>query len=67
MFINDASALLAIPLLRTKGEVLDNLIIYGRRVEKGTGTAIRHLRSDGGGEYINEKFLTYLRDAGIVK
>ena len=66
-FIDEASGRLAVALLRSKGEVFDNFVIYRRRAEKDTGKAIRNLRSDGGGEYLNEKFLTYLRDAGIVK
>ena len=52
-FIDVASGRLAVTLLRTKGEVFDNFIIFRRRAEKDTGRAIRHLRSDGGGEYMN--------------
>ena len=66
-FIDEASGRLAVALLRSKAEVFDNFVIYRRRAEKDTGKEIRHLRSDGGGEYINERFTTYLRDAGIVK
>ena len=66
-FIDEASGRLAVALLRTKGEVFDNFIIYRRHAEKDTGKKIRNLRSDGGGEYINERFTTYLREAGMVK
>ena len=65
-FIDEASECLAVALLKTKGEVFDNFVLYRQRVEEDTGKEIKHLRSDGGG-YMNAKFLTYLRNAGIVK
>ena len=66
-FIDEASGRVAATLIRNKDEVLENFAVYRQRAEKDTGREIKTLQSDGGGEYMNTKFNTYLRDAGIVK
>ena len=66
-FIDEASGRLAVSLIYSKAEVLDNFIAYWHRAEKDTGRQIKTLRTDGGGEYINRRMETYLREAGIVK
>ena len=66
-FVVEVSGRLAVALLRSKAEVFENFAVYRQRAEKDTAKTVRSLRSDGGGEYMSEKFLTYLRVAGIVK
>ena len=66
-FIDEASGRLAISFLYSKGDVFENFITYRQRAEKETGKEIKSFRTDGRGEYMNNKFHTYLREAGIVK
>ena len=66
-FIDEASGRLAVSLIRSKADVLENFVGYRQRAEKDTGMEIKSLRTDGGGEYVNRRFTTYLREAGIVK
>ena len=66
-FIDKTSGHLAMRLLHSKGDVFENLIAYRQQAEKEIGKEIKSFRMDGGGEYINNKFHTYLREAGIVK
>lgn len=53
-------------LLRNKSEVLSVFIQFKTLVEKQSGYPLKCLRSDGGGEYCNSKFATYLIREGIV-
>ena len=66
-FVDEASGRIAVVLLQTKVEAFDNFVSYRNRAEKETGKTIKTLRTDGGGEYLNRNFLSYLRSAGIVK
>lgn len=66
-FIDEASGRLAVSLLHGKGDVFENFVAYRQRAEKETGKEIKLLRTDGEGEYMNARFNTYLREAGIVK
>ena len=66
-FIDEASGHLAVSLIRSKAEVLENFMLYRQRAEKDTGREIKTLRTDGGGEYMNRRMETYLQEAGIVK
>ena len=66
-FVDEASGRLAVALLCSKEEIFENFAVYRQRAEKDTGKAVRSLPSDGGGEYMSEKFFTYLREAGIVQ
>ena len=59
-FVDEASGWLTEALHRSKAEVFENFAVYRQRAEKDTGKAVKSLRSDGGGEYMSEKFLTYL-------
>ena len=52
-FIDKASGRLAVSLIRSKADVLENFIAYRQQAEKETGRQIKSLRSDGGGEYVN--------------
>ena len=66
-FIDEASGRLAVSLLHSKGHVFENPIAYRQRAEKDTGKEIKSFRTYRGGEYMNNKFHTYLLEAGIVK
>ena len=66
-FVDEALGRLAVTLLHLKAEVFKNFAVYCQHAEKETGKAVRSLCSDGGGEYMSEKFLTYVCEAGIVK
>ena len=52
-------------LLQTKDQALDFFRQYKAWAEKYTGYRIKNLHSDGGGEYINAQFTTYLHIEGI--
>lgn len=66
-FIDEASGRLALSLIHSKADVLEKFIAYPQRAEKDTGRKIKSFRTDGGGEYVNRRFTTYLREGGIVK
>ena len=55
-FIDEASGRLAISLLHRKRDVFENFIAYHQRAEKETGKEIKSFRTDGWGEYMNNKF-----------
>ena len=64
-FIDDYSSHATVYLLQTKDKALDCFRQYKAWAEKYTGYRIKHLHSDGGGEYINAQFTTYLHIEGI--
>jgi transposase InsO family protein len=64
-FIDDASRISEVYTVRNKSEVFNVFKEYRVRVEKETGRQIKVLRSDNGGEYINNEFEEYLRNNGI--
>ena len=66
-FVDEASGRITVALLQSKAEAFENFVSYRNRAEKDTGKQIKTLRTDGGGEYLNRNFLSYLRSAGIVK
>lgn len=53
-------------LMKNKSEVMSFFLTFKALVEKQTGLPIKCLRSDGGKEYCNERFSTYLKSEGIV-
>jgi transposase InsO family protein len=64
-FIDDASGFSALHFLRSKADAviaLQNLIIWA---EAQTGYRLRSIRSDRGGEYINQSLRTFLSSRGI--
>ena len=64
-FIDEASGRVSLSLLRTKDEALTAFQVYRARAERTSGRQIKSFKSDGGGEYLNKKFRTYLEEAGI--
>ena len=64
-FTDEMSGRVSICLLQTKDGVLEAFQAYRARAEKSSGKEIKAFRTDGGGEYLNGKFKTYLKQAGI--
>src|SRR6266481_3257334 len=50
----------------TKTEVLRYFKEYKALIENQMNNKLKHFRSDGGGEYINELFKTFCAEAGII-
>ena len=51
--------------LKLKSEVFNIFLAYKALVEKQSGHQIIELRSDNGGEYVNNKFTTFCTEKGI--
>ena len=66
-FIDDCSKWCEVRFLKSKSEVLDATKAYIALVEKQTGRSVRSLQSDGGREYINNEFDSYLKERGITR
>ena len=64
-FIDDYSRKAHVYFLKNKHEAYDKFIEFKTLVENETNKRIKILRSDGGGEYVNHKFRTYLQNYGI--
>ena len=65
-FIDDYSKYCYVYLLKTKDEVLGNFKIYKAEVEKQTEKSIKILRSDRGGEYMDNDFTQFCQEHGII-
>ena len=65
-FTDDFSRYGYVFLIRQKSDVLEKFIEYKNEVEKQTGKSIKILRSDRGGEYLSNEFLTILKENGIL-
>jgi len=65
-FIDEWSGHIAITLLKAKSEALGAFQAYKMRAEKEAGKEIKAFKTDGGGEYINNQFKSYLRNCGIA-
>ena len=64
-FTDETTGRVSIDLLHSKDQALASFQSYQARAEKVSGKQIKSLRSDGGGEYVNNRFKKYLEDAGI--
>ena len=58
-FIDDYSRHTWVYFLKLKSEVFNMFLAYKALVEKQSGHQIIKLRSDNGGEYVNNKFTTF--------
>jgi transposase InsO family protein len=54
-------------LLKAKGEVFDKFTAYKALVENQTGTKIKTLRFDNGGEFVSKMFDNFLHECGIQR
>ena len=66
-FINDYSRGTWVYFLKLKSEVFDMFLPYKALIEKQSGQHIIKLRSDNGGEYVNNKFITFCTEQGPSK
>jgi transposase InsO family protein len=64
-FVDDWTRKSDVYLLRNKSEVLTKFKDYKARVERETGNTIKVLRSDNGGEFVNNAMGDFLRSEGI--
>ena len=53
-------------MMKRRSEVFERFKKFRYEVEQQIEKPIKVLRSDRGGEYLNRKFLGYLKDNGIV-
>ncbi|PKU81153.1 Retrovirus-related Pol polyprotein from transposon TNT 1-94 [Dendrobium catenatum] len=65
-FIDDFSRYTWIYPLMQKSDVFYKFLEFQKMVERQFQTHIRKLRTDGGGEFINNKFKTHLKSQGII-
>ena len=64
-FIDDYSTFTWVYFLKLKSKVFDMFLAYKALVEKQYGHQIIKLISDNGGEYVNNKFITFCTEQGI--
>jgi hypothetical protein len=64
-FIDDFSKRIWVYFLKLKSEVFDKFLAYKALVEKQSGHQIQRLRTDNGGEYVNNNFTSYCTTQGI--
>lgn len=67
VFVDDCSGFCDISLLKRKSETLDAFEAYKARVENLLEKSIKSFRSDGGGEFISNRFSQFLRENGITR
>ncbi|KAJ8761673.1 hypothetical protein K2173_004449 [Erythroxylum novogranatense] len=65
-FIDDYSRYGYLYLMRYKSEAFEKFKQFRNEIENQLGKSIKILRSDRGGEYLDQQFLDYLRDNGIL-
>jgi len=64
-FTNEMSGHVRVCLLHSKDRALAAFQTYQARAEKTSERKVKSIRSDGGGEYLNKRFLKYLVESGI--
>jgi transposase InsO family protein len=64
-FIDDFSKCTWVYFLKLKSKVFDKCLAYMALVEKKFGHQIQRLRTDNGGEYVNNNFTSYCTIEGI--
>ena len=67
LFIDDATRHTDQYILKNKSEALQRFQEWKALRERESGLLVKHLRTDGGGEYTSMRFATYLREEGIMK
>ena len=66
-FIDDHTRKVWVYFMKEKSEVFTHFKNFRLMAEKETGLQIKHLRSDGGGEYFSNEFSSYLQKNGIQR
>jgi transposase InsO family protein len=64
-FIDEFSRRTWVYFLKLKSEVFDKFLAYKALVEKQSGHQIQRLRTNNGGEYVNNNFTSYCTTQGI--
>ena len=64
-FIDDFSRRTWVYLLKLRSEFFDKFLAYKALVEKQCGHQIQQLRTNNGGEYVNNNFTSYCTTQGI--
>jgi transposase InsO family protein len=64
-FIDDFSRCTWVYFLKLKSKVFDKFLAYKAFVEKQSGHQIQRLRTNNGGEYVNNNFTSYCTTQGI--
>lgn len=65
-FVDDFSRKVVVYPLVRKSDVFEKFVEYKNMAENQCSTKIKILRTDNGGEYVNGKFETFLRQNGIT-
>ena len=65
-FIDDYSRYGYVYLMHRKSEAFEKFQEFRAEAEKQLGVSIKALRSDRGGEYLSDEFLSYLIENGII-
>lgn len=66
VFVDDFSNYTWMFPIHCKLDVYSVFLAFKLQAENLLSSKIKHLRSDGGGEYIRAKFQNFLRDNGII-
>lgn len=66
-FIDDYTKYFSVYMMKNKDEALQKFKDFSLLVENQFGSKIKKIRSDNGGEYINEEFDIYLKKCGISR
>jgi transposase InsO family protein len=66
-FIDDHTRRVWVYFMKEKSEVFTHFQNFRMLAEKQTGLQVKCLRSDGGGEYFSNEFITYLKMHGIQR
>jgi hypothetical protein len=64
-FIDDFSKRTWVYFLKLKSEVFNMFLAFKAFVEKQSGHQLQMLRTNNGGEYVNNKFTSYCSSEGI--
>jgi transposase InsO family protein len=64
-FIDDFSKCTWVYFLKLNSEVFDKFLAYKALVEKQSGHQLQRLRTNNGGEYVNNNFTSYYTTQGI--
>ncbi|PLW15082.1 hypothetical protein PCASD_21521 [Puccinia coronata f. sp. avenae] len=65
--VDQFSGFKSVKFLRSKGETFDKFVDFKNNAEKKTGKTLRMIISDGGGEFVNEKFSQMCSSKGIAQ
>lgn len=67
LLVDDYSRAMWAYLLKTKDEAFEAFKKFRMQVEKGTELKIKSFRTDRGGEFCSQQFISYCEDSGIYR